>query len=825
MVVDLELVQMREELAVDSNLSHYRIVSKVGAGGMGEVYLAHDTELDRQVALKVLPPEVATDQKRMNRFLQEAKAASALNHPNIVTIHEIQRTGEITFIALELIDGETLSFRIQEELTLIDLLNIAIQIAAALAAAHAAGILHRDIKPDNVMIRRDGIVKVLDFGLAKLVEPEPADPEAVTKFKTDAGVAVGTPVYMSPEQVCGKEVDARTDIFSLGVVIYKMVTGHLPFDGANAGEVMAAILSDKQPQPLARFSRDAPVELERIISKALRKDRDERYQTIKDFQLDLANLKQELEFAKRLERSRPSRDSTDKQDDAKPMLAGNRQSNVFSRRNLVLVAIPLVLVVAIVGYLATRRPAASDSITSLAVLPFVNIGNDPGAEYLSDGLADALINSLTQLDQLRVIARGTSFRYKGKDIDPQRLGRELNVQAVLTGSVRQFGDSLNIQVDLIDAASGRQLWGQEYERKNADVLSIKQAIAREVTDKLRLKLTREQQQRLVKHDAGSSQAYQSYLRGRFFWNKRTGDGLKRALEEFRQATESDPTYALGYVGLADTYLLLEDYAGTPESQVLPLARAAVDRALQLDESLPEAHTTSATIYDSEWRWEEAEREHKRAITLNPNYATAHHWYSTHLRNVGRMEEAFQEMLLAQKLDPLSAVIGGNVVSMHLIRNDVNAALAECRKVFEIDPDIPEVHALLGLIHLQQGRKAEAVASCEKAAELSGHSARLLSYLAFIYGQVGRRADALRVIKRLEEKYARREAVGSSLAIAWVGLPDKDQVFYWLEKDFQQRSALLPNVVWYPRLFDEVRSDPRFVDLIRRMNLPESALRR
>src|SRR6185503_14879194 len=393
------------------------------------------------------------------------------------------------------------------------------------------------------------------------------------------------------------------------------------------------------------------------------------------------------------------------------------------------------------------------SRTSIVVLPFANVSNQPGAEYLSDGLAEALINSLTELDQLRVIARSTSFRYKGKDVDPQQLGRELNVQAVLTGSVRQFGDSLNIQVDLIDAASGRQLWGQEYQRPNSDVLAVKQAIAREVTDKLRLKITHEEQQRLVKHDATNPEAYKHYLLGRFYWNRRTGEGLKKALEEFNQATTIDPRYALGYVGLADSYVLREQYAGVPSAEALPPARAAVDRALQLDDSLAEAHTTSGFIYDREWRWAEAEQEYQRAIALNPNYATSHHWYSVHLRHRGRMEESLREIMVAQRLDPLSPIIGNNVAIMHLLANDLNAAVAQCQRVIEIDPNYPEARNILGLIYLKQGRKAEAVASTEKATELGGRSAFHLGFMVYIYARVDRRAEALRVMKEMEEQYS------------------------------------------------------------------------
>ena len=826
-----------------THLGHYEIRSQLGAGGMGEVYLAQDTKLDRKVALKILPAEVAADNERMRRFIQEAKAAAALNHPNIAHVYEIDEVDGLHFIAMEFIDGETLrQHMIRGRMTVGEALDAAIQIASALAAAHEAGIVHRDIKPENIMIRRrDAYVKVLDFGVAKLTE-SPAissNTEASTLFKTAEGMVFGTILYMSPEQARGSETDARTDIWSLGVVLYEIVAGCLPFEGSTTSDVLAAILSEKEPPPLARFAREVPAELERIVEKALRKEREKRYQTIKDMMLDLESLKHRLEFEAELERSRSpvassSTTVTENSNEmtaagtAAPVTLGGEAAQTASvteslasrikhhRRNLIIALAVLVVAAASLAYLFySARPAGA--IDSIAVLPLVNASNDPNTEYLSDGISEALINSLTELQQLRVIARSTAFRYKGREVDPQAVGRELNVRAVLMGRVRQVADTLNIQVDLVDATTGAQLWGKEYERRVSDVLSVKQAIGREVTEKLRLRLSGEEQQRLVKRDTTNADAYQFYLRGRYYWNKRTADGLRKAIEQFQQAIDHDPNYALGYVGLADSFVLLEEYAGVPASETLPKARAAADHALQIDDSLAEAHTSSAFIYQKLWRWAEAEAEYKRAISLNPNYPTAHHWFSIYFRTKGQIDDAMREIRRAQELDPLSPVFSVNVGEIYLLQNDINSAIEQSQRIIELDPGFPYAHDVLGAAYLKQQRYQEAKAEFLKAVELSGRASQVLSHLGYCYAVTGRRVEALAILKELEEKYARRESIGQYAADVYAGLGDKDQAFAWIEKDFQQHSGRLPEMTWRFG-FEDLRSDPRYADLVRRMGL-------
>jgi serine/threonine-protein kinase len=759
---------------------------------MGEVYLAQDTRLERTVALKVLPTELNSDNQRMQRFIREAKTASALNHPNILTVFEIGHEDSTHFIATELIEGDTLRLHMSSErIKLSEALNISIQTADALAAAHEAGIIHRDIKPENIMLRRrDGYVKILDFGLAKLVEQQlvTVDAEAATKelFKTEEGVVVGTVIYMSPEQARGQQVDARTDIWSLGVVLYEMVAGCLPFESTTKSELLVSILNEKEPPPLARYSREVPPELERIVEKALRKDREERYQTAKDLLLDLRRLKHKLEVDVEIERTVPP-ELRGTGDEATPSASDKTVSTaqassaqtemVRSARSTssieyivneirdhrrsataILAAIILLSIAGLVYYFYFVRSDGRAAINSIAVLPFGNASGDPNTEYLSDGISEALINSLTELQQLKVIARTTAFRYKGKEVDPQAVGRELNVQAVLMGRVRQTGETLNIQVDLVDASTGAQLWGQEYERKVSDVLSVKQIIAREVTEKLRLRPSGEDQRRLVKRDTTNAEAYQSYLRGRYFWNKRTAEGIKKAIEQFQQAIDGDPNYALGYVGLADCYTALEQYGNVPSSESLPKARAFVDRALQLDDSLGEAHASSAIIYQNQWRWVEAEEEFKRAINLNPNYPTAHHWFSQYFRLKRQFDDSMREAKRAQELDPLSLIISQNVAVEYLLKNDLNSAIEQCKRIIELDPSYSGAREKLGWSYFKQRRYEEATAEFQKAVEL-WRSSRHLGSLGYCYAVAGRRAEAFAILKELEVMYARREAIG------------------------------------------------------------------
>jgi len=465
----------------------------------------------------------------------------------------------------------------------------------------------------------------------------------------------------------------------------------------------------------------------------------------------------------------------------------------------------------------TNANAAQASNRSIAVLPFENATNDPNADYLAEGISEALINSLTELQQLRVIARSTAFHYKGRDADPRRVGHELQVATVLTGKVRQMQDALSVQVDLVDAASGAQLWGSAFERKISDVIAVKQAIAREIAEKLKLKLSGEEARRLVKRDSTNPEANQCYLRGRYLWNKRTPDTIRQAIEQFQQAIGHDPNFALGYVGLADSYVLLQQYVGVPSSETVPKARAAADRALQIDDSLAEAHTSSAAIYQYMWKWAQAEQEFRRAISLNDNYATGHHWFCVYLEVQRQWDDALREIKRAQELDPLSPIIAANFALIYLQKNEIQSAIDQCEKIIALEPNHISGHDWLGWAYFKQGRLPEAISEREKVAGLSQRSGPQLSGVGYVYAIAGRREEALRILKELEDRYAKGLAVGQHLAVVCEGLGDRDQAFSWLEKDFQQRNAELQFITWRVQ-FEGMRNDPRYADLIRRMGL-------
>ncbi len=491
----------------------------------------------------------------------------------------------------------------------------------------------------------------------------------------------------------------------------------------------------------------------------------------------------------------------------------------ISRRRLALIIFLFVLIAVVVaGYVFYRHARDSEvAIDSIAVLPFENQNRDANIDYLSDGVTESIMNNLAQLPNLRVSPRSSVFRYKGKETDALAIGKELGVRAVLTGRLLQRGDSLIISTELLDVRDNKQVWGEQYNRKLADALAVQQEISREITDRLRLKLSGEEQKQLTRRDTGDPEAYQFYLKGRYYWNKRTTENLKKAIEQFQQAADRDPNYALAYVGLADCYSLLEIYAGTPASETQPKAKAFAQRALQLDGSLAEAHTSLAYADTGLWLWEEAEAEFKRSIKLDPNYPTAHQWYSLLLRDLGRLDESLAETKRAQQLDPLSLIIGQNLAMAYFSQGDVNSSVEQSRRVIDLDPGFPRGHWALGLGYLKQGRYSEAIAELQKAVQLSGGERQLLGHLGYAYAISGKGADALAILKEVQGKYQKHEALAQDVAAIYSGLGDKDQAFAWLEKDFEARSGQLARIRWEPP-FESLRSDPRFADLLRRMGL-------
>jgi serine/threonine protein kinase/tetratricopeptide (TPR) repeat protein len=844
---------MNKELPAGSSLSHYRIVSKIGAGGMGEVYSAQDTKLDRKVAIKFLHEEFSKDADKLGRFIQEAKAASALNHPNILTVYEIGEVDGKNYIATELIDGQTLREHLshKESLQLNSILKIGVQVSEALSAAHQAGIVHRDIKPENIMLRIDGYAKVLDFGLAKLTEKKAVTigsegSEAATRVQvnTTPGLVMGTVSYMSPEQARGKVTDARTDIWSLGVVLYEMLAGKVPFTGETVNHTIVSIL-EKEPLLL----ENVPAELQRIVRKAMTKDVEMRYQSARDLLIDLKNLRRDLDIQGELERSVvPNRAATAESANenqtqvyasgsvaaTKSGQAAATQSVTTSSSSLeyavtqasshkfatAIIGVLLVGVISTVAYFAfVSRGGSPKQISSIAVMPFVNESGNADVEYLSDGMTETLIKSLSNLSSLDVKPRSSVFRYKGKDTDLQTIAKELNVQAILNGRVAQRGEQLTLSLELVDVQKNSVIWTEQYQRKQSDLVSLQSEIARDVSTKLKAKLSGAEETKVTRTATADPEAYQAYLKGRYYWNRRTAENLKKAIEQFKLAKDRDPNYALAFVGLADCYAVLNEYAGTPTSETVPQSKAYAERALAIDGQLAEAHATLGLVHESLWQWGEAEKELKQAIELNPNYPTAYHWYSIFLKNVGRNDEAEATIKRAQELDPLSSVIAVNVSRMYQLQNNHDASIENSLKLIELDPNFGPAYEYLSLSYLKRGRNAEAIAAAEKAAALTNRAGITLGDLGYVYATTGKRSEALAVIKELEAKYARKEAIGQYIAAVYASLGDKDKAGEWLEKDFQARNGKLVEVRWHHQS-EALRDDPRLKDLLKRMGLPE-----
>ena len=784
-------------------LGPYKILQQIGAGGMGEVHLALHANTNRKVALKLLPPYFIKDEQRTRRFQQEARAVLALNHPNIVTIYDIGQAGEIHFIATEFIEGETLRERMaRAPLELNEALDIAIQIAGALAAAHQQGVVHRDIKPENIMLRPDGYVKVLDFGIAKLTDSYSLTTTSpATDIDTEPGLVIGTARYMSPEQARGLSVDAGTDVWSLGVVLYEMVTGRVPFAGTTPADVIVSIV-EKEPAPLASHV----AQLKSVLKKALAKVRDQRFETVTDLLNDLKSLQRELETT----HSPGPRVTTARGRSKRHWIAA-----------AIIIAVTLTLAIAYFYSTRSHRPP----INSIAVLPFANHSVDPSTEYLSDGITESLINSLSQLPTLRVMARSTAFSYKGRAVDPREIGRELGVDAVLMGRVTQREDGLSIQAELVNVADGSQLWGEQYNRKLSDLVAIQQEISMQISERLRLKLTGEERRRVSRHSTTQTEAYQLYLKGRYQWNKRTNETAETAIEFFRQAIEKDPTYALAYVGLADSYLLAELL---PARERYSKARAAALQALEIDDTLGEAHVSLAAIknwYD--WDWPGAELDFKRAIELSPNYPTAHHWYGEFLANLGRFDESVAEYEKALELDPLSLAISSDLGMVYYHARQYDRAGDHLRKVLKIDPNYVRTHFYLAQVHEERGMFEEALAELERGNLLEGDDpTEVASGKAAI--RKAFHSSGARGYWRMRLDLAQKEArakkhvyftgYSTNMAILHARLGEFDQAFEWLEKVYDDRE---PSLLWLKVApdCDNLRSDPRFAELLRRINFP------
>ncbi len=835
-------------VAAGTVINQYKIISRLGSGGMGEVYLAQDVRLGRKVALKLLYQDVQQGDDWVKRFEQEARATSILNHPNIITIYEVGQVDGSHFISAEFIDGQTLRHQLKQNvLSLREALDIAIQVATALATAHEAGIIHRDIKPENVMLRSDGYVKVVDFGLAKFIEKRllglsASDPDAETQgeasapqVKTNPGTVMGTVSYMSPEQASGLHVDARSDIFSLGILLYEMLTGRLPFEGSTGSEVVISIIQKRQ-RPMARFAPDVPLEMERIVNKALSKNREERYQTIKDMLIDLKRLKRGLdieaersdepeeEFSRqllsggtgggvarvsagqqRVSASQPQANVTE------PLVTPHISSaeylvrGIARHKKIVLVAAGLIVAAVIAYYYYT----ANRAIDSIAVLPFVDTSTAPGVEPLGDEITEHLIYSLSKLSpSLRVVPFNAVIRYKGQS--PQDVGRDLSVRAVLTGRVSRNGDTVVISAELVDLRDNKLLWGGRPSTKFSDLTLALHDIVTGVSDSIGLKLSAE--------GAKRREAESFYMRGRNAWNKRTAEAIKEASGYFSEALKLDPTYAPARAGLADSYNMLATYGASAPTDAFPKAIGEAEAALRLDNNLSEAHAALAYAkFRGEWNWPEAEKEFKEAIRLNPNYASAHQWYASYLSAMGRFDAALEETKRTQELDKTSLIINSHFGLIYFFSERFDDAIAACKKTVELDPRFYVARRYLGLSYAQKGMYKEAVEEYEKAIEASKGSPLMRAEYASVLALDGQSEKAQAELSKLLEEKKTRYISAYHIATIYAALKDRDRTFEWLEQASKERADWMVFLNVDPR-FKTLRSDSRFADLLRRMKL-------
>jgi serine/threonine protein kinase/tetratricopeptide (TPR) repeat protein len=786
----------KEELTRGSTFAgRYEVIEGLGRGGMGEVYRVYDKKIEEEVALELIKTEIASDERTIERVKNELKFARKIAHRNICRMYDLSEKEGTHYITMEYVPGENLKrmIKMMEQLSAAQVIFITKQVCEGLAEAHRLGVVHRDLKSSNIIIDKEGNARIMNFGIARSLE---------YKGITAAGVMIGTPEYMSPEQVEGKEPDQRSDIYSLGVILYEMITGRLPFEGDTP---LSIALKHKAEEPLEprKFNTQIPENLSRVILRCMEKDREKRYQRVEELLSELSKIEKGIPNSERMiPKRKPKKEKI---------------GEIKWKRLIIYGRMAIIIILLMVGgiYLFKGRREAIDSI---AVLPLDNLSGNPEQEYFADGMTEALIRELAKIKAFqRVISRTSVMLYKETDKSLPEIASELNVDAIVEGSVLLIGERVRITTQLIEARTDQPMWTDSYERDLRNILALQRELARAIAKEIKIAVTPEEQVRLAMASPINPEAYQLYLKGRYLWNKRTGEDLKKALVYFERAIEKDPNYALAYTGLADTYLILPSYIAFPPTEAYSKGKEAALKALEIDDTLAEAHTSLADVMKFYFDWKRAEKEYKRAIELSPSYATAHHWYAYDLMLMGRHDDAIKEINLAQELDPHSLIINANMGYVLYNARRYYQAIEYYMNALEMDPNFWVLHQYLGRAYLQEGKYEEAIAEFQEAITLSGSLQENMGDLGYSYAVSGRKAEAMKVVNELKELSTRKYISSYHLALIYVGLGQKNQAFEWLNKAIEEPDIFLVHLKVDPR-FDNLRSDPRFTALLKKMGL-------